>query len=192
VCLSLYRWDSLFFELLVSNCCLKLCPESIMASNPKPQTPKANTNPSTTKHPTNQHQNTQNTASPMQVWFPKSHESTNNKKSLSNNHLDPKQQPPPKHNRNIHSPKTQNNHSFNILVPQIYFEGFPIWADYHRIKVSFNKFGSVLKLYVSRRVNKSGSLFGFVTIASNFSYKVLLESVNDIWFECHRLKANFA
>jgi hypothetical protein len=77
-------------------------------------------------------------------------------------------------------------------VPQIYFEGFPIWADYHRIKASFSKFGSVLKLYVSRHVNKSGSLFGFVTIASNFSNKVLLESVNDIWFECHQLKANFA
>jgi hypothetical protein len=77
-------------------------------------------------------------------------------------------------------------------VPQIYFEGFSIWADYYCIKASFNKFGSVLKLYVFRRVNKSGSLFGFVTITSNFSDKVLLESMNDIWFECHRLKANFA
>jgi len=52
--------------------------------------------------------------------------------------------------------------------------------------------GSILKLYVSRRVKKSGSLFGFVTITSNFSNKVLLESANDIWFECYRLKANFA
>ena len=77
-------------------------------------------------------------------------------------------------------------------MPQIYFEGFSIWADYHCIKASFNKFGSVLKLYVFRRVNKSGSLFGFVTIASKFSDKVLLESVNDIWFKCHRLTANFA
>ena len=100
MCLPLYRWDSLCFELLVTNCCLKLCPESVMASNSKPQTPKANTTPSTTKNPTNQHQNTQNTASPTLVWFPKSHESTNNQKSLSNSHLDPKQQPPPKHNRN--------------------------------------------------------------------------------------------
>jgi len=90
----------LCFELLVTNCCLKLCPESVMASNSKPQTPKANTTPSTTKNPTNQHQNTQNTASPTLVWFPKSHESTNNQKSLFNSHLDPKQQPPPKHNRN--------------------------------------------------------------------------------------------
>jgi len=173
---------------------LKLCPESVMASNPKLQTLKANTTHSITKQPTNHHQNIQNTASLTQVRFLKSHESTNNQKSLSNSHLhlDPKQQPPPKHIHNFPSPKTQNNHSFNISVPQIYFEGFPIWADYHRIKASFSKFGSVLKLYVSRCVNKSGSLFGFVTLTSNFSDKVLLESVNDIWFECHQLKANFA
>jgi hypothetical protein len=93
VCLPFHRWDLLLFELLVSICCLKLCPKSVMASNPKPQTLKANTTSSTTKHSTNHHQNTQNTASPMQVRFLKSQESTNNQKSISNSHLDPKQQP---------------------------------------------------------------------------------------------------
>jgi len=34
--------------------------------------------------------------------------------------------------------------------------------------------------------------FRFCHNTSNFSDNVLLESVNDIWFECHRLKANFA
>jgi len=63
--------------------------------------------------------------------------STNDQKSLSSSHLDPKKQPPPIHKRNVPSPKTQNNHSFNISVPQIYFEEFPIWADYHRLKASF-------------------------------------------------------
>jgi hypothetical protein len=77
----------LFGELLVSNCCLKLCPESVMASNPKLQTLKANTTLSITKQPSNHHQNIQNTASSTQVRFLKSHESTNNKKSLSNSHL---------------------------------------------------------------------------------------------------------
>ena len=34
MCLPFHRWDLLLFELLVSICCLKLCPESVMASNP--------------------------------------------------------------------------------------------------------------------------------------------------------------
>ncbi|KAJ6854519.1 hypothetical protein NC651_039444 [Populus alba x Populus x berolinensis] len=82
-----------------------------------------------------------------------------------------------------------NYHGFHL---QCYFENFPSWVDYHKLKDRFRKQGKVIKLFVSRKTNQAGKHFGFITILSNLSNKTLLECLNDIWFDSYKLRVNVA
>jgi hypothetical protein len=82
-----------------------------------------------------------------------------------------------------------NYHGFHL---QCYFENFPSWVDYQKLKDRFRKQGKVIKLFVSRKTNQAGKRFGFVTIQSNLSDKTPLECLNDIWFDSYKLRVNVA
>lgn len=87
---------------------------------------------------------------------------------------------------------TQTSTNYRDFQLQCYFENFPSWVDYHKLKGCFRKQGKVIKLFVSRKTNQAGKHFGFVTILSNLSDKTLLECLNDIWFDSYKLRVNVA
>ncbi|KAJ6879840.1 hypothetical protein NC652_033231 [Populus alba x Populus x berolinensis] len=86
----------------------------------------------------------------------------------------------------------QTSTNYRDFQLQCYFDNFPSWVDYHKLKGCFRKQGKVIKLFVSRKTNQAGKHFGFVTILSNLSDKTLLECLNDIWFDSYKLRVNVA
>jgi hypothetical protein len=88
--------------------------------------------------------------------------------------------------------QTQSSPNYFQFAVHVFYEGFPSWVDGKFLKTYFMKMGKIQRLFISRKRTKAGKRFGFVTIASNFSDKVLTECMNDLRYGQYNLKANIA
>jgi len=90
---------------------------------------------------------------------------------------------------NKHLPNTSPTLS---VFTKFYFERFPSWIDYQDLKKSFSKISLVTNLFVSRKKTKIGRRFGFVTFFSHLKDTELCDSLNLIWFDSFKIRANLA
>ncbi|KAH8512321.1 hypothetical protein H0E87_005814, partial [Populus deltoides] len=75
-------------------------------------------------------------------------------------------------------------------LSQIYFERFSSWLDYQTLRRTFNKYGVVIVMYISRRHNRRNWRSGFVTMQTDSEQQDRLGKLNGIWFGSYRLRAN--
>jgi hypothetical protein len=75
-------------------------------------------------------------------------------------------------------------------LSQIYFERFSSWLYYQTLRRTFNKYGVVIVMYISRRHNRRNWRSGLVTMQTDSKQQDPLGKLNGIWFGSYRLRAN--
>jgi hypothetical protein len=81
--------------------------------------------------------------------------------------------------------------NFDHLVAQtFYFECFPSWLTFTELRKEFQRYGTITELFVSKRLNKSGKRFGFLSLSDPEAD--ITEKLNKIWFSSYKLRVNIA
>jgi len=124
--------------------------------------------------------------------------------------LPPPPPPPPKHpqqpsippvtlslpttvhqTRNVQNNNPPSNTTFPVFAPsKFFFERFPSWLDYHDLKKRLSKISHVTNLFVSRKKTSQGRRFGFVSFLSTLQESEICDSLNLIWFDSYKIRAN--
>lgn len=87
--------------------------------------------------------------------------------------------------------KPSSNTTFPTFTPSKFFiERFPSWLDYHDLKKTLAKIGPVTNLFVSRKKTSRGRRFGFVSFLSTLKESDICNSLNLIWFDSYKIRAN--
>lgn len=81
--------------------------------------------------------------------------------------------------------------NFDHPVAQtFYFECFPSWLTFTELRKEFQRYGTIIELFVSKRLNKSGKRFGFLSLSDPEAE--ITEKLNNIWFSSYKLRVNIA
>lgn len=100
----------------------------------------------------------------------------------------------PSHNQNtqILPPPRSLSYTHHPQPHKFYLERYPSYLSYHDLRAHLLQIGTVQSLFFARKPNKAGKRFGFCTLSSKDSTDDLLRSLNNIWFDCFRLRVNLA
>jgi RNA recognition motif-containing protein len=75
-------------------------------------------------------------------------------------------------------------------VQTFYFECFPTWLTFIELRNEFQRYGTITKLFISKRLNKYGKRFGFLSLCNPEAD--ITEKLNKIWFSSYKLCVNIA
>ncbi|KAJ6999423.1 hypothetical protein NC653_010198 [Populus alba x Populus x berolinensis] len=76
------------------------------------------------------------------------------------------------------------------IAQTFYFECFPSWLTFTELRKEFQRYGIITELFVSKRLNKSGKRFGFLSLSDPEAD--ITEKLNKIWFSSYKLRVNIA
>ena len=76
------------------------------------------------------------------------------------------------------------------VVQTFYFECFPSWLTFTELRKEFQRHGTIIELFVSKRLNKSRKRFGFLSLRDPDAE--ITEKLNKIWFSSYKLRVNIA
>ena len=93
--------------------------------------------------------------------------------------------------RNVQNNNPPSNTTFPVFAPsKFFFERFPSWLDYHDLKKRLSKISHVTNLFISRKKTSRGRRFGFVSFLSTLKESEICDSLNLIWFDSYKIRAN--
>jgi hypothetical protein len=69
-------------------------------------------------------------------------------------------------------------------------ECFPSWLTFTELRKEFQRHGTITGLFVSKRLNKSGKRFGFLSLCDPDAE--ITDKLNKIWFSSYQLRVNIA